>query len=168
MLPDPAATPADSNAVLRHLRAGEEAARAAASESGAARAVCLQHAARAFFAAGEEGRGRAALRAAYDASPADDGLFVAALRDGMAEIDRLACVLEARARAVPSEWVSCHRARADALLAFGRTGAAVEAYRTCLALAPDDPGALAGLAEALAEVRRGDSRDVGAEAEAAR
>src|SRR5512133_1651253 len=116
----------------------------------------LREAARALFAAGDTSRGHAARRAAYDAWPADDAAFLEALREAAADVDRLQSVLAARARAVPSEAVACARARADALLAFGRPQEAVTAYRECLLDAPHDPGVLAGLAEAHAELGEGE------------
>ena len=139
----------------RHRERAEMFLERARAASGAARAGRLREAAKALFAAGEEPQGRALLREAFDCWPADDAAFLAAVRDAAADIDRLDAVLLARARAVPEEAAGCHRARADALLAFGREEAARRAFGDCLALDPDDAGALAGLADHLAS-REGD------------
>ena len=124
-------------------------------EQGASRAALFREASRALFAAGDEHGARAAAREAFDACPADDAAFVTALRDAASDIDRLDAVLAARARAVPGEAAGCHRARADALLAFGRPDAALSAYEACLEQAPADAGALAHVAQIRA-ARDGD------------
>lgn len=142
-------------AAARHAARAEALLRSASLSTGAGRAAALREAARAFFAAGDEARGRSATREAYDAWPADDASFIDALRDATSDVDRLEAVLAARARAVPTEAVACNRARADALLAFGRAEAAVAGYQGCLEATPEDPGALAGLAEAWSELGRG-------------
>jgi hypothetical protein len=125
--------------------------------SGAARATLLREISRALFAAGDEPGGAASAREAFEAWPADDAAFVEALRYAAADVQQLDSVLRARAHALPKEAPACHRARADALLAFGRPGDAVAAYRACLATAPQDAGALRGLAEAAAELGDGDA-----------
>ncbi|HVO20045.1 MAG TPA: hypothetical protein VMU15_12365 [Anaeromyxobacter sp.] len=128
---------------------------------GAERAGRLREAARALFAAGEDERARAALVSAFQAWPADDTAFVAALREATADPERLDAVLSARAAAVPAEAPACHRARADALLAFGEVDRAVEAYRAALAIAPDDVATLAALAACLsAGGREAEAREV--------
>ncbi|HEX9291648.1 MAG TPA: hypothetical protein VF904_19165, partial [Anaeromyxobacteraceae bacterium] len=125
----------ESADALATALAGDHAARSelflsrAGAAAGARRAALLLAASRALSAAGDEGRARAAARDAFDAWPADDAAFVAALRAGAADVDRLDAVLAARAAAVPAEAAGCHRARADALLAAGRPDAAVEAFR---------------------------------------
>ncbi|HEU4385365.1 MAG TPA: tetratricopeptide repeat protein, partial [Anaeromyxobacteraceae bacterium] len=136
-----------------HERAQLFRARAAAA-TGATRAQRLREAAKALFAAGEDVEARGLLREAFDAWPADDGAFLAAVRDAAADIDRLDHVLSARARAMPAEAAGCHRARADALLAFGRAADALEAYEACLAVSPDDGSALAMIAEVRAQQGR--------------
>ncbi|ABC83563.1 hypothetical protein [Anaeromyxobacter dehalogenans] len=137
----------------RHLERAELFLGRAAHARGPARAARLREAARALHAAGEDERARAALRDAFDAWPADDGAFVAALREAAAEPERLDGVLSARAAAVPAEAASCHRARADALLAFGEGERAAAAYEAALAAAPGDVETLAALAACLAATR---------------
>jgi tetratricopeptide (TPR) repeat protein len=140
--------PAERARLLR-LRAGAAA--------DAARAALLRDAARALLSAGEPAAAREATLDAFDAWPADDAAFVAALREAADDVALLDRVLAARAAAVPAEAAGCHRARADALLAFGREGAAEEAYERCLAHDPRDAAALAWLAGARAA--RGDGAD---------
>ena len=135
----------------------------ASKARGEPRSARLREAAKALFAAGDDVRARALLREAYDAWPADDAAFLAAIRDAAADIDRLDAVLGGRAAAVPAEAAGCHRARADALLAFGRVGEAERAYEACLVAAPDDAGALAMLAECRAE-HEGDEAAASADA----
>jgi tetratricopeptide (TPR) repeat protein len=134
----------------RHRERAELFLGRAAHATGAARALRLREAAKALFAAGEDARAKALLREAFDASPADDAAFFAAIRDAAADPDRLDAALLARARAVPAEAAGCHRARADALLAFGAVDRALDAYRACVDAAPHDGVAIAALAEALA------------------
>ena len=124
--------------------------------SGATRAALLREASRSLVAAGDQQRARAAAREAFDADPADDGGFVAALRCATDDVDQLDAVLSARAAAVPQDAAGCHRARADALLACGRADAALAAYVECLEHAPADPDVLAHVAEARAG-REGDA-----------
>ena len=140
----------------RHRDRAELFLTRAASATGQARALRLREAAKALFAAGDEGQARDLLRQAFDAWPADDSAFLAAIRDAAADVDRLDGVLRARAEAVPAEAAGCHRARADALLAFGRVEAALAALEGCLAASPDDASALAMIAEIRAE-REGDA-----------
>ncbi|HYQ81527.1 MAG TPA: hypothetical protein VEP68_08500, partial [Anaeromyxobacteraceae bacterium] len=135
----------------RHQERAQLFRERAAAATGAPRAARLREAAKALFAAGEDVEARAVLREAFDAWPADDGAFLAAVRDAAADIDRLDRVLSARAGAVPAEAAGCHRARADALLAFGRVEEALLAYEACLAAAPDDGNALAMIAEVRAQ-----------------
>jgi len=119
---------------------------------GEPRAQRLREAARALFAAGEDRRGRQVLRDAFDAWPADDDAFFAAIRDAAADIDRLDRVLAARAQAVPGDAPGCHRARADALLAFGRAEQALAAWEACAAASPGDDEVLASWADCVAHV----------------
>ncbi|HZY04034.1 MAG TPA: tetratricopeptide repeat protein, partial [Anaeromyxobacteraceae bacterium] len=135
----------------RHQERAQLFRERAAAATGAARAARLREAAKALFAAGEDVEARALLREAFDSWPADDGAFLAAVRDAAADIDRLDRVLSARAGAVPAEAAGCHRARADALLAFGRVEDALRAYEACLAASPDDGSALAMVAEVRAQ-----------------
>ena len=103
------------------------------------------------------------LLSAFEAWPADDTAFVAALREATADVERIDAVLSARATAVPAEAAACHRARADALLAFGESERAVAAYQAALAAAPDDVAALAALAACLAAAGRdAEAREVDA------
>ncbi len=147
----------------RHRERAEVSIERAAGAEGQVRAARLREAAKALFAAGEEERARGLLRDAFEAWPADDGAFREAIRDAAPDVDRLDAVLAARARAVPSEAAGCHRARADALAAFGRAEDALRAYQDCLAVAPDDVVALAMVAEHLAE-RQGDQAAAEADA----
>lgn len=137
----------------RHRERAELFLSRAARSSGEPRAQRLREAARALFAAGEDRRARQVLRDAFDAWPADDSAFFAAIRDAAADIDRLDSVLAARAKAVPAEAAGCHRARADALLAFGRREQALAAWQDCAAASPDDPEVLANWADCLAQVQ---------------
>ncbi len=139
----------------RHRERADLFLQRASGAEGPARAARLREAAKALFAAGEDVRARALLRDAFDAWPADDAAFLAAIRDAAADIERLDAVLSARARAVPAEAAGCHRARGDALLAFGRSEDALAAFEACLAVAPDDAGALAMIADIRAQ-RGGD------------
>ena len=123
---------------------------AAAASAPEVRAVHLREAARALEAGGDAARAREVMLQAFEASPADDDGFRAALADAAGEVERMDSVLSARARAVPDEATGCHRARADLLLAAGRPEAAAQAYEECLAIAPADSIALAGLTEARA------------------
>jgi len=151
--PDDEASAGELAAALagRHRERAELFLQRAEGAKGPARAARLREAAKALFAAGEDVRARALLRDAFEAWPAEDGAFLAAIRDAAADIDRLDAVLSARARAVPAEAAGCHRARGDALLAFGRVEEALAAFEACLAVAPDDAGALAMIADIRAE-----------------
>ncbi len=121
--------------------------------TGEARASRLREAARAYYSAGDEARARDLLREAFEAWPADSAAFAEALRAAAAELDRTDDVLRARAEAVPAEAAACHRARGDALTAFGETERAIAAYEAALAAAPEDLEALASLATCIAAGR---------------
>ena len=121
---------------------------------GEVRSGRLREAAKALFAAGEDARAKAVLLTAFQAWPADDTAFVAALREATADVERLDGVLSARAAAVPAEAAACHRARADALLAFGETERALAAYHAALDVAPEDVATLAALAACLSAAGR--------------
>ncbi|HET6411784.1 MAG TPA: hypothetical protein VFG53_06960 [Anaeromyxobacter sp.] len=147
----------------RHRERAELFLERAEAAKGEIRAGRLREAAKALFAAGEDARARGALVSAFDAWPADDTAFVAALRDATEDVERIDAVLSARAAAVPSEAAACHRARADALLAFGEAERAVSAYQAALEVAPDDVAALAALAACYSAAGRdGDARTVDA------
>ena len=133
--------------------------RARELEEGEPRAAGLREAARAFFAAGEDERAREALVEAFGTWPADAAAFAAALRVAATNVGRLDVVLSARARAVPAEAAACHRARADALGAWGEVERAIGAYDAALAAAPDDVVTLAALAACLANVRGDDAAE---------
>ncbi len=133
----------------RHRERADLHLQRAVPAQGGQRANRLREAAKALFAAGEDARARSVLLQAFQAWPADDTAFVAALRDATTDVDRIDSVLSARARAVPSEAVACHRARADALLAFGEAERAAAAYQAALEAAPDDVATLAALAACL-------------------
>ncbi len=125
----------------------------AARATGEARAVRLRQAAEALYSAGEDAQASAALRDAFEAWPADGAAFAQALRDAGADPDRLDAILSTRARSVPEEAASCHRARGDALQATGRMEEAIAAYEAALAEAPEDAGLAAALAACLADAR---------------
>jgi tetratricopeptide (TPR) repeat protein len=124
----------------------------AARVAGEARAARLRQAAAAFTEAGDEPRAAEALLLAFDAWPADDAAFRAALEAATASAERLDAVLQARAAAVPAEAPSCHRARADSLYAAGRIERAIAAYEAALLADPEDPAALASLAAGQASL----------------
>jgi hypothetical protein len=136
---------------------------AAAAPAGPVRARRLGAAASAFAGAGDAIRQRETVRAAFEAWPEDGGTFRAALAAAEGDADATNAVLSLRASAVPGEAAACHRTRAALLLAVGRPGPAARAYEACLAVAPDDAGALEGLAEARAA-----EEDVASELGAAR
>ena len=138
----------------RHRERAELFLQRAEAAGGEVRAARLREAAKALFAAGEDARARAVLLSAFQAWPADDTAFVAALRDATSDPERLDAVLSARAAAVPAEAAPCHRARADALLAFGETERAVVAYHAALDAAPEDVATLAALAACLSAAGR--------------
>jgi hypothetical protein len=137
----------------RHRERAELFLGRAERSTGEPRAQRLREAARALFAAGEDRRARQVLRDAFDAWPADDTAFFAAIRDAAADIDRLDRVLSARARAVPAEAAGCHRARADALFAFGKGEQALAAWEACAGASPGDVEVLASWADCVAHVR---------------
>jgi len=141
-------------ALAGHPRERAEAflALSAAPSDPPVRAAHMAEAARALAEAGDPGREREVLRLAFEIWPAGDEAFRAALAAASGDVDRMDAVLSARAGAVPAEASGCHRARADLLLAAGRPGPAAAAYQDCLAAAPSDAMALAGLAEARAEL----------------
>ncbi|HET6439637.1 MAG TPA: tetratricopeptide repeat protein [Anaeromyxobacter sp.] len=130
----------------RHRERAELFLSRAEAAQGETRAARLREGAKALFAAGEDAQARAVLLSAFQAWPADDTAFVAALREATADVERIDAVLSARAAAVPAEATACHRARADALLAFGEADRAVAAYEAALSVSPDDVAALAALA----------------------
>ncbi len=142
----------DESPVERRER-GELLVGRAARATGETRAARLREAARAFYAAGDADRARAALGDAFDAWPAESSAFAEALRAAAAQVDRLDAVLLARAAAVPEEATACHRARGDALQAFGETERAIGAYEAALALDAGDVEARAPLATCLAAAR---------------
>ncbi len=125
----------------------------AARAEGERRAALLREAASALFTLGDDDRARATLRDAFVAWPGDGAAFEEAVRDASGDVDRLDAVLSTRARAVPAEAASCHRARGDALRAAGRSEDAVAAYEAALAASPGDPAVSAALAASLAEAR---------------
>ncbi len=120
---------------------------------GEPRAQRLREAARALFAAGEDRHARQVLRESFDAFPSDDNAFFGAIRDAAADIDQLDHVLAARAAAVPADAAGCHRARADALFAFGRGEQALLAWEACATASPDDGEVLASWADCVATVK---------------
>ncbi len=124
----------------------------AASATGRVRAARLQEAALALAAAGDLSRSRLVRSQAFDADPADDQAFGAALAAAGDDVDRLDAVLAARAGAVAEDAPGCHRARADVLFATGRLERAVEAYRIALGHDGEDPAALATLAACQASL----------------
>lgn len=136
----------------RHRERAELFLSRAERSTGEPRAQRLREAARALFASGDDRRARQVLRDAFDAWPSDDDAFFAAIRDAAADIDRLDRVLAARAQAVPGEAPGCHRARADALLAFGRAEQALKAWEATAAVSPDDHEVIASWADCLAHV----------------
>lgn len=137
----------------RHRERAELFASRAERARGEERAARLREAARAWFASGEDARAKEALVEAFAAWPADSAAFAQALRDAASDPTRLDAVLLARAAAVPEEAAACHRARADALRAFGDLDGAAGAYEAALAADPGDVEALAGAASCAAEAR---------------
>ena len=145
----------------RHRERAELFLERAETAEGEVRAGRLREAAKALFAAGEDARAKAVLVSAFQAWAADDTAFVAALREATTDVERLDAVLSARAAAVPGEAAACHRARADALLAFGESDRALAAYRAALEVAPDDVATLAALAACLSSAgREAEAREV--------
>lgn len=149
---DAAASQALARALAHRPRARAEAFQqvAQASPAGATRSGHLRAAADAVEEAGDVLLARELRRAAFQAWPADDDAFRAALTSASGDVDASDAALAERARAVPAEAAGCHRARGDMLLAAGRGVDAARAYEACLAADASDAAALAGLAEARA------------------
>ncbi|MEI6224390.1 MAG: hypothetical protein WCS72_06535, partial [Deltaproteobacteria bacterium] len=147
----------DAAAVLERALVGDARARAEAllsiaeaAPSGEVRAGHLALAAAALAEAGDTIGHRETVRAAFEAWPADETTFRGALAWAEGDADATDAILALRAVAVPAEAASCHRSRAELLLASGRPGPAARAFESCLASNPSDGAALEGLAEARA------------------
>jgi tetratricopeptide (TPR) repeat protein len=115
----------------------------ASEATGAARGALLWDASLALTAAGDEQAARRTARDAFEADPAIDAAYHAALRDSGDDLDRRDAILAARAAAVPGEAAACHRARAETLLARGLGDRALSAFEACLEHAPYDAALLA-------------------------
>lgn len=151
--------PADGEGTraLERLLAAEPRARAEAflqladaASPGPVRAAHLVAAASALAEAGDAIHHRETVRAAFEAWPQDEATFRGALAWAEGDAEATLAILSLRAGAVPAEAAACHRARADLLLSTGQPGPAARAYEACLAVAPSDGAALAGLTDARA------------------
>ncbi|HVI95474.1 MAG TPA: hypothetical protein VM753_15795, partial [Anaeromyxobacter sp.] len=146
----------DARRAVEALRRAVDA-RAGGAETRRLLGEACREAARAALSAGDEDHARSLLCDAFEAWPADGAAFADALRAAAADPERIDAVLSARARAVPAEAAACHRARADALAAFGDLERAIGAYEAAVAAEPADVAALVGLAGCVALARGDDA-----------